>query len=67
MNARHELLTEAKNELAMQEEALARYRTVREKLSTDGNRPLKAMDDVILGAEESITTIHDYIALISVE
>lgn len=65
MNANHELLTEAKNELAMQEEALARYRKVRDELSREGNRPLHAMDDVISGTEASITTIHDYIALIS--
>lgn len=65
MKARDELLTEAKTELAMQEEALARYRKVREKLSIEGNRPLNAMDEVITGTEESITTIHDYIALIS--
>ena len=65
MNTHSELLSEAKNELAMQEEALARYREVRERLAKEGNRPLNAMDDVISGTEASITTIHDYIALIS--
>jgi len=67
MNAHHELLIEAKNELAMQEEALARYRKVRDNLSSDGIRPLDAIDDVILGTEASITTMYDYIALISDE
>ena len=65
MNAKHELLTEAKNELAMQEEALARYRKVREGFPIEGSRDLSAMDNVISGTEASITTIHDYIALIS--
>ena len=67
MNPHRELLIEAKNELAMQEEALARYRKVRDSLSSDGMRPLDAIDDVILGTEASITTMYDYIALISDE
>ena len=67
MRVHHELLTEAKNELAMQEEALARYRKVRDSLSQEGNRPLDAIDEVILGTEASITTMYDYIALISDE
>ena len=67
MNAHGELLTEAKNELAMQEEDLARYRKVRERLSIQGNCALNAIDDVISGTEASITTIYDYIALISEE
>lgn len=65
MDEHAELLTEAKNELAIQEEDLARYREVRERLSIEGNHPLKAIDDVISGTEASITTIYDYIALIS--
>ena len=67
MNSHAELLTEAKNELATQEEDLARYREVRERFSIEGNRPLNAIDDVIAGTEASITTMQDYIALISEE
>ena len=67
MNAHHEFLIEAKNELAMREEALSRYRKVRESLALEGYPPLYAMDDVITGTEVSITTMHDYIALISEE
>ena len=67
MTAHDELLTEAKNELARQEEALARYRNVRQRFPNEENHALGAMDDVIAGTEASITTIQDYIALISEE
>ena len=67
MNPHDELLTEAKKELAIQEEDLARYRKVRQRLSIRGNHPLYAIDEVISGTEASITTIYDYIDLISEE
>ena len=62
-----ELLAEAKTELAMQQEALIRYRNFRDKLAKEGYSPLGIWDAAIMGTEATIKAINDYIALFSNE